>query len=113
MEPVTALAWGLASGIVYAGVALRVDRIRWQAPRRHAQDFYVLGWWALSATGFLAAAHAAIVWSSVDDLALLATLRLGLVLSFVLAVASLIAAAGHLMTASGAVKSAPPARRPS
>ncbi|HUR68594.1 MAG TPA: hypothetical protein VM370_05050 [Candidatus Thermoplasmatota archaeon] len=117
MEPVVVAAWGFASGVGYAAVAWRVDRARWDPGRRGAQDFYVLAWWALAATGFLGAAHAAAIGGGFDDVALVTTLRLGIVLAFVLAVAALFAAAGHLARAStaanAAVKAPPPARRPS
>lgn len=111
MEPQIAAAAGLLLGLSCALVAFLVDRARWHPTQHHAQDFYVMGWWALAATAFLNSTHSALVWGGIDRLALSATLRLSVVLAFVLAAAALVAAAGHLMTASTAVKTQPSRRR--
>jgi MFS family permease len=97
-------AWGVLSGVGYAAIAFRVDR----APRRRdrAQDSYAIGWYGLAATSFLLAGDAAAQWGGADDLALRATLRLGLVLSFVLAIASLLTAGAHFLAAERARRSA-------
>lgn len=113
MEPGPVVAAGFALGILYSAVAVRMDRLRWEPARKHAQDFYVLGWWALAASAFLSAADSALVWAGATDLAVSATLRLGVVLAFVLAAASLLAAAGHTMTASASVKAPRPRQRTS
>lgn len=92
--------WGLATGICYGAIARTLD-LRRDTNRRtgRAQDFYVLAWYGLAATGFAAAGFSAAIYLGADDVALLATLRLALVLTFVLAVAALLAAGAHAVTA--------------
>lgn len=97
MDPLLLGAWGVATGIAYGAIARRVDRAR--RLRDRAQDFYVLGWYALAGTSFMLAGYAAAIWGGTDDPALLATVRLGLVLSFVLAIAALLTAGAHFLAA--------------
>lgn len=100
-----------ATGAGYFGLARWVDRNRAEEAPEEAHDFYVLGWYALAATGFLAAAQAAAIGGGWDDLVLLLTLKLGIALAFVIAIASLVAATANLVTASAAVKARASARR--
>lgn len=110
MEATWVVAWGLSTGILYAWLARRLDkRVKGRAAQR-ARDFFVLGWYALAATAFIAALEATLAWQSVEDLPLHSTLRLAVMLSFVLAMASLVAA-GAYFTASARVKSPPSPRR--
>lgn len=97
MDPLLLGAWGVSTGIAYGAIARRVDRAR--PLRDRAQDFYVLGWYALAATSFMLAGYAAAIWGEADDPALIATMRLGLVLSFVLAIAALLTAGAHFLAA--------------
>lgn len=111
MDPATASVWGVVTGMLYAAVARRLGRSPTDDARPHAKDFFVVGWYALAASGFLAAAHSSLVWGDVHDLALVATLRLGVVLAFVLAATAFLTAGGYFLTASAGVKSRRPARR--
>lgn len=106
MEPAWVMAWGVGTGALYLWLARRLDRrVQGRAAQR-ARDFFVLGWYALAATGFLAALQASLAWRDVEDIPLHTTLKLAVTLAFVLALASLIAAAAYF-TASARVK--PPA----
>lgn len=103
LDPGWVVAWGAGTGVLYAWLAWRLDkRVQGRAQQR-ARDFFVLGWYALATTGFLAALQASLAWRDVDDLPLQATLKLAVTLSFVLALASIIAA-GAYFTASARVK---------
>lgn len=97
-------SWGAATGAVYLLLARFVARPQAAGAPEEAHDFYVMGWYALAATGFLAAAQAGTVAAGWDDLVLLLTLRLGVTLAFAIAMAALVAAAANLVSASGAVK---------
>lgn len=100
MDLVLLGGWGVVTGIAYGIIARRVD----SAPRERARayDFYAIGWYGLAATSFLLSAYAAALWGGGDDIALLATVRLGLVLSFVLSIAALLAAGAHYLAAERA-----------
>ena len=109
-EPVSVVAWGIGTGVLYAWLAKRLDkRVQGRAAQR-ARDFFVLGWYALAATAFVAAFQASLAWRDVEDIPLHATLKLAVTLSFVLALASMIAA-GAYFTASARVKPPPSPRR--
>lgn len=95
MDLVLLAVWGVATGVSYAAIAHRVDHAPGRRGRAH--DFYAIAWYGLAATSFLLAAYAGALWSGTQDVALLATVRLGLVLSFVLAVAALLAAGVHFL----------------
>lgn len=103
LDPGWVVAWGVGTGVLYLWLATRLDkRVKGRAQQR-ARDFFVLGWYALAATAFLAGFQASLAWRSVDDIPLLATLRLAVMLSFVLALASIAAAVAYF-TASARVK---------
>lgn len=93
-------------GVLCAAVGRRIDTaLRGGGV---ARDYFALAWYALAAFGFLFAAFAGLVRGGATDLVLLATLRLGLVLAFVLALAALTAAGGHLFASwRGRVRASP------
>ena len=93
--------WGVASGLAYGAIARRVERAR--RVRDRAQDFYAIAWYGLAATSFLFAAYAGALWGG-QDVALVATVRLGLILSFVLAIAALLTAGWHYAVAERAAR---------
>lgn len=97
MEPALVTVWGVATAIVYGGVGRTLDLRPRRAALERAHDFYVLGWYGLMASGLSAAACGAVFWVGIDDFALLATLQLAIVLTFVLASAALIAAGASLL----------------
>lgn len=97
VEPAVVALWGLGAGIVYGGIGGVVDRGQRDGVWGRAHDLYVLAWYGLSASGFFAAGFGAAVGGGVGDVALLSTLRLALVLTFVLAAASLLAAGAMVL----------------
>ena len=110
LHPAWVVAWGLGTGVLYFWLARRLDRRVQGRAQQRARDFFVLGWYALAATAFLAAFQASLAWRDVEDIPLHTTLRLAVTLAFVLALASLAAAAVYF-TASARVKPPPSPRR--
>ena len=88
-----------ATGVVYAvdGWRLRA-RTGLSPPAQRAWQRFTVWWFALSCTGFLAAAFSGLAYAGVRDVALYATLQYALVVTFAVAMACLVYYVVYLWT---------------
>lgn len=88
-----------ATGIVYAVVGWRLrGRAGMSPPAQRAWQRFLMWWYALSCTGFLAAVFSGLAYAGVRDVALYATLQYALVTTFAIAMACLVYYVVYLWT---------------
>src|SRR5437773_1255448 len=89
----------LATGIAYAFVGTKLARRTGFSPTAaRAWSFFTVWWYALSATGFLAAAFDLAVASGSGDVDLFATIQYALIVTFAVAMACLVYYVFYLWT---------------